>query len=85
MLEDSSVVYLRCLRAEKLQDVWLKHDGEKWVFKTLSGLTKEETKEAIPMIRDFLQGEINDAHGDEWVVIHWSKFENINKPDFELR
>ena len=45
----------------------------------------EETKEAIPMIRDFLQGEINDAHGDEWVVIHWSKFENINKPDFELR
>lgn len=80
---DPSFIYYKCLIAPILQDVWLKESDNGYDFKTLSALTDDEASEAIPLIRDFLQGEINKKY-QYWVGINWSCKENINKPDYEL-
>ena len=81
---DSGYIYYECLKAEKLQDVWLEEiEPGKYKFNSLSGLTDDQASESIPKIRDFLQQWINEKYG-YWVVINWSCKENIDKPDFEL-
>ena len=80
---DSTFVYYQCLKAEQLQDVWLKETDDGWKFCSLSQLTKDNMTTATPQIHDYLQGLINDEYG-EWVVINWSCKENVDKPDFEL-
>ena len=73
---EPSYVYYTCLKAEQLNDIWLKQRECKWHFSTLSGLTKEETSAAIPRLRDYMQTLVNDAYG-EWVPIVWAARENM--------
>ena len=81
---EPSMVYLQCLRAEQLNDVWLQERDGVWHFSTLSGLTKEQTSAAIPMIRDYLQQVVNDAHG-EWINIRWACKENVKETGDVIR
>lgn len=78
---DPSIVYLQCLRAEQLIDVWVQvgSDGH-CHFTTLSGLTKEQMSIAIPLIRDYLQHLVNGSYG-EWTPIVWADKHNIGKGD----
>ena len=89
MYTDKETVYYWLLKASVLKDIWLQEscygNGKKKTFKfrTLSKLTKEEMMEAIPRFRDYMQQLVNEEYG-EYVVIHWSKIDNIGKPDYEL-
>lgn len=80
---DPDYVYGMCLRAEILEDIWFCKMNNKWTFRRLSALNKEETSEAIPRIRDFLQSWIENEY-QRPITIHWSSEENIEKPDFEF-
>ena len=74
---DKSYVYYLCLRAESLSDIWLQQDEFGiWQFSTLSGLTKEQTSDAIPRLRDYMQELVNSSYG-EWVPIEWAEKENV--------
>lgn len=76
---DKNYVYhVLVLRAECLQDIWLKQIDSGWRFDGLSSLSKEEMSNAIPRIRDFLQHTVNEACG-EWTPIDWACQENLEK------
>ncbi len=81
MHTDPSMLYLQCLRAEQLIDVWVQvgSDG-RYHFVSLSGLTKEQMSVAIPLIRDYLQHLVNGSYG-EWTPIVWADKHNIGKGD----
>jgi len=81
MHTDPSMLYLQCLRAEQLTDVWVQLDNDgRYHFVSLSGLTKEQMSVAIPLIRDYLQHLVNDSYG-EWTPIVWADKHNIGKGD----
>jgi len=63
--------YYWLLRSELFADVWLVEKRGKLIFRTLSGLSKKETSEFIPRMRDFFQNKINEEYG-EYVPIEWS-------------
>ena len=79
MFCNSSIIYMYCLRAECLSDIWMQQDENgKWSFTTLSGLSKEQISFAIPILRDFLQKIVNEKYG-EYVPIIWASKENLNR------
>jgi len=63
--------YYWLLKSELFADVWLVEKRGKLIFRTLSGLSKKETSEFIPRMRDFFQNKINEEYG-EYVPIEWS-------------
>ncbi len=82
---DPSMLYLQCLRAEQLTDVWVQLDNDgRYHFISLSGLTKEQMSVAIPRIREYLQHVVNGAYG-EWVPVVWAEKDNIGKETEEQR
>jgi len=89
MYTDKETVYYWLLKAKCFEDIWMeestygKNKKKSHRFVTMSGLTKEKIMEFIPRYRDFLQEIINKEY-QTYVLINWSKFENINKPDYEI-
>ncbi len=87
----SETVYAMTMKAEPLRDFFLTEDewgiGKKrkktWRLRTLSEFSKQDCVEFIPLMRDYWQGIINKEYG-EYVIIHWSRSENIEKPDYEF-
>lgn len=90
MYTAKETVYYWCLKNPQFQDIWLEKSSygknknrSSYRFRSLSDLSFEETVDFIPRYREFLQAIVNREH-QEYVVINWSKFENIDKPDYEF-
>lgn len=90
MHTDKDTIYAESMRHPELQEFFLeesefgigKHRKTCVKLHTLSQFSKDECIQFIPMYREVWHGVINEQYG-EFVVIHWSKSENISKPDFE--
>lgn len=88
---DRDTIYAESMRHEVLRHFFIKESeyGLKGKKKksvqlhTLSQFSKKECIEFIPMYREVWHGIINEQYG-EFVTIHWSKQENIEKPDYEF-
>jgi len=89
MFTDKETIYYWLLKNPEFKDIWMeestygKNKKKSHRFVTMSGLTKEKVIDFIPRYRDFLQEIINKEY-QTYVLINWSKFENINKPDYEI-
>ena len=81
---DKETVYHLVRFCEQLEDIWLTETkvGKKNIpsvrYRSLSELTKDETSELIPRMRDYLQGLIDESEG-ETIIINWSNKENMLK------
>ena len=89
MFCDKETIYYWLLKNPAFEDIWMeestygKNKKKSHRFLTMSGLTKEKIIDFIPRYRDFLQEIINKEY-QTYVLINWSKFENINKKDYEI-
>ena len=87
---DKDTIYAESMRHKELRQFFIKETEYGLQTKrkksiqlhTLSQFSKQECIEFIPIYREVWAGIINDQYG-EYVVIHWSKEENKQKPDFE--
>jgi len=87
---DTDTIYAESMRHEDLREFFIKETEygvqtkrKKSIrLRTLSQFSKSDCMEFIPLYREVWHGIINDQYA-EYVIIHWSKEENINKPDFE--
>ena len=79
---DKETVYAMVRTCEQLRDIWItetkvgKKNIPQYRIKSLSELSKEETSELIPRMRDYLQGLIDESEGES-VLINWSSRENL--------
>ena len=79
---DKETIYAMVRTCEQLRDIWITETkvGKKNIphyrLRSLSELSKDETTELIPRMRDYLQGLIDESEG-ETVIIDWSSKENL--------
>lgn len=88
---DKDTIYAESMRHKELREFFIKKSELGLIGKkkksvqlhTLSQFSKQECIEFIPIYREIWHGVINEQYG-EYMIINWSKLENINKPDYEF-